>query len=113
MEKLSSLFDDHNMTEEDKVVMLEKQLSNEDKAQMEEMLRNGCSIEEVIGHFMNRSISPEKEKSTFAKTIERLSEGKNLSQDEILLLISENLDTESIEKMNEMSLFAIKIEPIN
>lgn len=102
MEKLSSLFDDHNMTEEDKVLMLEKQLSNEDKAQMEEMLKNGCSIEEVISHFMNRSISPEREKSTFAKTIERLCEGKNLSQDELLLLISENLDTESIEKMNEM-----------
>merc|ERR1712119_105273 len=48
--KLMSLFDDQDMTEEEKISMLEKQLNNEDKAQMEEMLKRGCSIEEVIGH---------------------------------------------------------------
>merc|ERR1711970_753161 len=60
--KLMSLFDDQDMTEEEKISMLEKQLNNEDKAQMEEMLKRGCSIEEVIGHFMSRSDSPDKEK---------------------------------------------------
>merc|ERR1711936_890181 len=77
--KLMSLFDDQDMTEEEKINMLEKQLNNEDKAQMEEMLKRGCSIEEVIGHFMTRSQSPAKEKSSFAKNIEKMIEGKDLA----------------------------------
>merc|ERR1711970_544244 len=84
--KLMSLFDDQQMSEQEKINMLEKQLNNEDKAQMEEMLKRGCSIEEVIGHFMTRSQSPAKEKSSFAKNIEKMIEGKDLSEDDVLLL---------------------------
>jgi len=102
IEKLSAVFNDQNMSDEEKLSMLEKQLSNEDKIQMEEMLKNGCSIEEVIGHFMSRSMSPEREKSAFAKDIERLAAGKDMTEGELLQLISENLDQESVEKMNEM-----------
>ena len=100
--KLAALFDDENISDVEKKSMLEKQLSLEDKAQMEEMLKNGCSLEEVIGHFMNRSYSPEREKSEFAKNIERLSAGKDLSEDELLKLVMSNLDKESEEKMTEM-----------
>merc|ERR1712228_435803 len=100
--KLMSLFDDQEMSEQEKIMMLEKQLNNEDKAQMEEMLRRGCSIEEVIGHFMSRSESPDKEKSDFAKNIEKLIEGKELSVDDVLQLIEDQLDDESKKKMEEM-----------
>merc|ERR1712228_1125847 len=100
--KLMSLFDDQEMSEQEKIMMLEKQLNNEDKAQMEEMLRRGCSIEEVIGHFMSRSESPDKEKSDFAKNIEKLIEGKDLSVDDVLQLIEDQLDDESKKKMEEM-----------
>merc|ERR1712228_665847 len=100
--KLMSLFDDQDMTEEEKISMLEKQLNNEDKAQMEEMLKRGCSIEEVIGHFMSRSDSPDKEKSDFAKNIEKLIEGKDLSVDDVLQLIEDQLGDESKKKMEEM-----------
>merc|ERR1711915_255466 len=100
--KLMSLFDDQEMSEQEKIMMLEKQLSKEDLAQMEEMLRRGCSIEEVIGHFMSRSESPDKEKSDFAKNIEKLIEGKDLSVDDVLQLIEDHLDDESKKKMEEM-----------
>merc|ERR1712212_461134 len=102
IEKLTQLFSDQNMSNEEKLEMLAKQLNNKDKSQMEDMLKNGCSIEEVIGHFMNRSMSPSREKSSFAKNIERLSEGKDLSETEMLNLIQDNLDQESVDKMNEM-----------
>eukprot|EP00091_Calanus_sinicus_P022494 TRINITY_DN7144_c0_g2_i2.p1 TRINITY_DN7144_c0_g2~~TRINITY_DN7144_c0_g2_i2.p1 ORF type:complete len:337 (+),score=121.84 TRINITY_DN7144_c0_g2_i2:112-1011(+) len=92
--KLISLFDDQEMSEQEKINLLEKQLNNEDKAQMEEMLRRGCTIEEVIGHFMSRSDSPDREKSNFAKNIEKLIEGKNLSEDDVLQLIEGQLDDE-------------------
>ena len=100
--KLHALFDDQDMSDEDKICMLEKQLNNEDKAQMEEMLRRGCSIEEVIGHFMSRSDSPEREKSKFAQTIAKMMEGRDMSEDELLQIIEEQLDDESKKKMEEM-----------
>merc|ERR1712098_171760 len=93
--KLMSLFDDQEMSEQEKINLFEKQLNNEDKAQMEEMLKRGCSIEEVIGHFMTRSQSPDKEKSSFAKNIEKMIEGKDLSEDDVLQLIEGQLDDES------------------
>merc|ERR1712060_650115 len=44
VKKLQALFNDQDMSEEEKVNMLGKQLNSEDQAQMEEMLKNGCSI---------------------------------------------------------------------
>ena len=101
VKKLEALFNDQDMSEEEKVSMLGKQLNSEDQAQMEEMLKNGCSIEEVMGHFMSRK-SPEKEKSKFAQNIEKLIGGKDLSPDAILDIISEQLDDEQRQKMEEM-----------
>ncbi len=100
--KLANLFNENDFTEEEKISMLERQLSPEDKKKMEEMLKNGCAIEEVIQHFMNRAMSPECEKSAFAKSIEKMTGGKAVSQDDMLTLIAENLDPEQQEKMNEM-----------
>ena len=100
--KLLALFDDQEMSDDDKIGMLEKQLNSEDKAQMAEMLKRGCTIEEVIGHFMTRSQSPEREKSKFAQSIEKLMEGKELSVDEVLQVIEDQLDDESKQKMEEM-----------
>merc|ERR1719320_2435431 len=88
-------------TKEEKVSMLGKQLNSEDQAQMEEMLKNGCSIEEVMGHFMSRK-SPEKEKSKFAQNIKKLIAGKDLSPDAVLDIIAEQLDDEQRQKMEEM-----------
>ena len=101
VKKLEALFNDQDMSEEEKVSMLGKQLNSEDQAQMEEMLKNGCSIEEVMGHFMSRK-SPEKEKSKFAQNIEKLIGGKDLSPDAVLEIISEQLDDEQRQKMEEM-----------
>lgn len=101
-QRLSRLFEDSDMTEEEKMSMLEKQLSVEDKMHMEEMLKQGHSIEEVIGFFMSRSKSPENEKSEFAKNIDKLVREKDMSQDEILKLIENHLDKESREKLSEM-----------
>ena len=100
--KLEKMFQDENITDGEKLVMLEKQLDSADKEQMEEMLKNGCSMEEVIAHFMNRSVSPEAGKTAFAKDIESQMQGKKMSEDEVLKLISENIDKESLDKMSEM-----------
>merc|ERR1711981_1224655 len=76
-------------------------LFNDQDMSVEEMLKNGCSIEEVMGHFMSRK-SPEKEKSKFAQNIEKLIGGKELSPDAVLDIIAEQLDDEQRQKMEEM-----------
>merc|ERR1712083_513356 len=59
-----------------------------DKAQMEQMLKQGCSMEEVVAHFSNRAMSNEKD-TEFALKVKKLSSGKALSTD--LSLIQDQL----------------------
>merc|ERR1711936_1048550 len=40
-----------NMTPEDMIELLRADLGSEDRVQLEKMLKNGCSIQEVIDHF--------------------------------------------------------------
>merc|ERR1711997_864795 len=42
-----------NMTPEDMIELLRADLGSEDRVQLEKMLKNGCSIQEVIDHFIN------------------------------------------------------------
>merc|ERR1719392_166157 len=77
--------------------LLRAELGAEDKAQMERMLKNGCSVQEVIDHFVNRGHESDfsDEKTEFQAKIEELLEGKNLSDDEILALMRSQVDDET------------------
>jgi len=79
-------------------------LSNKDKAQMEQMLKQGCSMEEVIGHFSNRGMEPSgiAGNSDLAVAVRKLSDGKTLTPDQILSIISEQLSEEGQKTMEEM-----------
>merc|ERR1712228_494281 len=43
-----------DMSQEEIIDMLRSELGSDDKAQMEKMLKSGCSMQEVIDHFVNR-----------------------------------------------------------
>merc|ERR1712179_263361 len=83
---------------------LRSELGSEDKAQLEKMLKNGCSIQEVIDHFLNRGQSGEEysDKTEFQSKIEELLEGKNLSDDEILALMRSQVDDETKAEIKAM-----------
>merc|ERR1711941_8612 len=83
---------------------LRSELGAEDKAQLEKMLKNGCSMQEVIDHFLNRGQAEEEnsEKTEFQAKIEELLQGKNLSDDEVLALMRSQVDEETKAEIKAM-----------
>merc|ERR1719167_1908205 len=79
-------------------------LSDKDKAQMEQMLKQGCSMEEVIEHFSNRGMEPSGivGDSDLAAAVRKLSDGKTLTPEQMLSIISEQLSEEGQKTMEEM-----------
>merc|ERR1719391_389169 len=54
-EKLREMMEGkEDMKPEEVIDLLRSELGKEDKAQLEKMLSSGCSMQEVIDHFMNR-----------------------------------------------------------
>ena len=65
-DKIKALMNDENMSEQNKLEILRNQLSKEDLEQMEEMLRDGGSLEDVMQQML-------KSKSTESLTETELS----------------------------------------
>ena len=85
-----------DLTPEQKLELLRSELGSEDKTQMEKMLKQGCSIQEVIDHFVKRGQEQHTgDRTEFQTKIEELLAGKNLSDDEILALMRSQVDDET------------------
>merc|ERR1712223_500907 len=79
----------------------------------EEMLRCGCSQDEVIQHFMNREKNKKGQKrNEFGRKIYELTKGKKLTKKELLCLMKNYLDEESLAKMEEMIKKGYPIEDV-
>merc|ERR1712106_813094 len=91
---------------------LSKELGTADKAQMEKMLKNGCSIEEVFDLFMNRGTTPDIPQTELAKRVKKFSKGKILGKKDILTLIKYQLTEESKSKLETMLQKGYKIDDV-
>merc|ERR1711972_1257477 len=92
-----------DMSQEEILEMLKTELGSEDTAQMEKMLKSGCSMQEVIEHFLNRgNESDSDEKTEFQAKMEEMMEGKNLNEDEILALMRSQVDDETKAEIKAM-----------
>merc|ERR1711879_1095755 len=93
-----------NLSPEEILELMRSELGTEDKAQLEKMLKNGCSMQEVIDHFLNRGQAEEEnsEKTEFQAKIEELLQGKNLSDDEVLALMRSQVDEETKAEIKAM-----------
>ena len=100
-EKIKTILNNTNLSPEEAINVLEKTLEGADKAQLEQMLSQGCSMEEVIAHFSNRGIT-NKDDSELAMKVKKLSSGKALSTDQMLSLIEEQLSEDGKANMAEM-----------
>merc|ERR1712179_712590 len=102
-EKLQSMLSDTNMTPEEAIGLLQNTLEGADKVQMEQMLKQGCSMEEVIAHFSNRGMpNTNNEESELAMKVKKLSCGKALSTDQMLSLIEDQLSEDGKANMAKM-----------
>merc|ERR1712076_66854 len=87
------LEENKGMSQEQVMEMLRAELGADDKKQLEKMLKSGCSMQEVIDHFLNRSNeSDSEEKTEFQIKMEQLLDGKNLNEDEVLALMRSQVD---------------------
>ena len=90
-----------SMSEEEIKQILSSELSGKDKKKMDEMLKQGFSMEEVLDHFQNRG-SENEAKTELARKVKKLSAGKKLSNEDMIELIKDQLSEEGKKKMEEM-----------
>merc|ERR1719361_240636 len=96
-------YNTHSTGHADYFAILQLSMGDEDRAQLDLMLKRGCSAQEIIEHFMNRDVSDEEtEKTLFQKKMDELMGGKNLDSDQVLDLMMNELDDESVIQMNQM-----------
>merc|ERR1711962_1553312 len=58
--KIRKMVDGNNLSNEEILAILKLQMGDEDKMQLEQMLKNGCSASEIIEHFMHRDVSDDE-----------------------------------------------------
>jgi len=78
------------MSEEELKQVLAAELSESNKKIMEDMLRKGFSMEEILEHFQNR-VESRNSKSELARKIKKLSSGRKLSNEDMIELIKDQL----------------------
>merc|ERR1711970_76612 len=90
------------MSQKELKEMLDERLDDESKAKMQEMLKKGVPLKEVLEHFAKQCDPPEKELTEMEKKMQKLTEGEELSNYQIYELMKEQMDAESRKKMEEM-----------
>merc|ERR1712098_651781 len=76
-------------------------VSEKDQKKMDKMLKQGYSPDEIVQHFLEDA---EKKSGTqsLAKKMEELTKGKDLTEDEILEIMKNEMGDESKKKMEEL-----------
>merc|ERR1719244_581872 len=64
---LRKLAGDRKLSSEELLNLMNNQLRKADKEQVDQMLQNGCSVEEVFDLFVNRSTSPDLPQTELAR----------------------------------------------
>merc|ERR1712003_92177 len=76
-------------------------VSEKEAKKMDKMLKQGYSPDEIVQHFMEEAEQKSGTQS-LAKKMEELTKGKDLSEDEILELMKNEMGAESKKKMEEL-----------
>ena len=95
-----------NLTNEEKTKLLKATMSSEDKDSINEMLKNGMSLEEAMKQIASNKAHQEKpndiEENEFERRIRKLCNGKILPDEEMLELIRQNLIESDQKKLSVM-----------
>merc|ERR1712029_582601 len=101
-DKIKALMNDENMSEQNKLEILRNQLSKEDLEQMEEMLRDGGSLEDVMQQILKSKSTESLAESELSKIVHQMMGDKELSNKEILSLIRDQIDEKARDEMENM-----------
>jgi len=100
-QKLVKVIDKKTMTEEQIIQIMKEHLGVYDQAQIDEMMRRGCTTPEILDLFLNRGASLGT-KTALARKIEELTDGMCLHPIDLLELIKEHTDEDLIDEIDQM-----------
>ena len=101
--RIKQLMGDKCLDSEQMIKLIRSELDTTAAAQLDEMLRCGCSHDEVIQHFMNRERNKKGQKrNEFGRKMYELTKGKKLTKKELICLMKNYLDDSSVQKMEDM-----------
>ena len=81
---------------------MKDELGEESRKKMEDMLKQGYSMQDVVNHMMQHGKSQKEEENEFVDKMSKLIEGKDLSESEILDLLRKELGEERGAMINAM-----------
>merc|ERR1712061_519390 len=111
--KIKQLMGDKTLDPAQMLSLIKSELDPNSQCQLDEMLRCGCSKNEVIQHFMNREKNKKGQKrNEFGRKIYELTKGKKLTKKELICLMKNYLDEESLQKLEEMMKKGYPIEDV-
>merc|ERR1712029_387238 len=79
------------MTNEEIKEMLDERLDDEAKAKMQEMLKKGVPLKDVLDHFTKQCEPPEPHLTEMEKKMQKLTEGKELSNYQLFELMKDEM----------------------
>lgn len=111
--KIKLLMGDKTLDAQQMIDLIKSELDPTSQIQLEEMLKSGCTKDEVIQHFMTRERNKKGQKrNDFGRKIYELTKGKKLTKKELICLMKNYLDEESLVKMEEMLKKGYPIEDV-
>ena len=85
--KLQQLMNDPNASAEDVFNVMKSMLEVEDQEKIEEFLKKGMTMDQIINHFMKGGMDEVQEETEFTKKLKELIGDQNLSEEEMLELM--------------------------
>ena len=100
--KLRKMMNDPNASTEEVFNTMREQLTEEDQAKIDEMLKKGMSMDQIIKHFMKGGMDEQQDDNEFTRKMKELIGGKDLNEEEILDLMKSQLGEGSKAELEAM-----------
>ena len=107
MRMLKDIIDGQNLSQKDFLDLMQTQFGDKAKAEMEEMLKSGMSMEEVLEHFQRQA-----EKEELKGKLQALLEDQNASTEDVFEAMRSQLGSEDQAKIDEMLKSGLTMEQI-
>jgi len=96
--KMEELMSGKSLSDEQILDLMKHELDNDSVAQMEQMLQRGYTKEDVIKYFMKHG----DDRNDFVQEMKKITEGSDLSKEQILDIMKSKLGVMSQRKMEDM-----------
>merc|ERR1712147_500648 len=96
--KMEELMSGKALSDEQILALMKHELDNDSVSQMEQMLKKGYTKEDVIKYFMKHG----DDRNDFVQEMKKITEGSDLSKEQILDIMKSKLGVMSQRKMEDM-----------